>query len=314
LLATLAFVTPLLIRLSYLIPEGITTFNNTPTATIGSTSAFQPSTNSTEAFIPLEIHTPSPTSTEIFVASPTSLPTEITDFRGVPMVLVPAGEFTMGSETGESDEKPVHQVYLDAFYIDIYEVTNAAYKACEDAGKCNSPKQTGSFTRSRYYGNSQYDDNPVIYVDWNMAKTYCEWRAGKLPTEAQWEKAARGTDERIYPWNSGIDSRYANYNSYVGDTVNVGNYEDGKSIYGVYDMAGNVWEWIADLYDSRYYQSSYIESNPQGPYRTDQQYVVIRGGSWDSGVIHLRVSNRDSYLSNGYSYKIGFRCVRSAIP
>ncbi len=127
-------------------------------------------------------------STPKFTPTGTPLPNEITDLKGVPMRLVPAGNFTMGSERYDN-EKPIHEVYLDAYYMDKYEVTNALYKACVDAGVCDPPKNSSSNTRSSYYGNSQYDDYPVIYVDWNMAKTYCEWRGAGLPTEAQWEKA-----------------------------------------------------------------------------------------------------------------------------
>jgi eukaryotic-like serine/threonine-protein kinase len=172
--------------------------------------------------------------------------TEITDAKGVSMVLVPAGEFIMGSESGDDDEKPVHTVYLDAYYIDKYEVTNAAYKVCVDAGGCTPPMQTNSYSRSSYYDNSEFDDYPVIYVDWNRATDYCEWRDTSLPTETQWEKAARGTDGRTYPWGEGISCKQANYYSCVGDTRKVGSYESGKSPYGIYDLAGNVWEWVAD--------------------------------------------------------------------
>jgi formylglycine-generating enzyme required for sulfatase activity len=129
---------------------------------------------------------------------------------------------------------------LDSFCMDVYEVTNALYAACVDAGNCTPPHSTRSSTRSNYYRKSVYMNYPVIYVDWSQAKTYCEWLGARLPTEAEWEKAARGTDERTYPWGEVIDSSFANYNGAVGDTTEVGKYEKGKSLYGMYDMAGNV--------------------------------------------------------------------------
>ena len=251
------------------------------------------------------------TPTQFFTPTATPYPNQITDPEGVTMRLVPAGEFTMGSESS-NDEKPIHRVNLDAFYMDIYEVTNALYQACEDAGKCAPPQQTSSYTRSSYYGNSQFNDYPVIYVDWNQAKTYCEWRDASLPTEAQWEKAARGDDGRTYPWGEGISCSQANYhdgNKYcVGDTTEVGSYESGKSPYGIYDMAGNVWEWVADWYDSSYYGNS-LSSNPLGP--SSGEYRVLRGGSWYYGVNLVRSANRDGNSPDLILFNVGFRCARS---
>ncbi len=252
---------------------------------------------------------PAPMPTESFVITPTPLPTEITDAKGVPMRFVLAGNFIMGSDNySYAQEKPVHTVYLDSFYIDKYEVTNALYKACVDTGLCSPPKEMKSYTRNSYYGNSQYDDYPVIYVDWNMSNTYCQWRGAQLPTEAQWEKAARGTDGRDYPWGEGIACSKANsLNCSVGDTAIVGSYKNGVSPYGIYDMAGNVWEWVADWYSETYYQNS-PQSNPLGP--ESGQYRALRGGAF--GDSDLRVSNRlrDDPANNFYS--IGFRCARSA--
>ncbi|MEW5830799.1 MAG: SUMF1/EgtB/PvdO family nonheme iron enzyme [Chloroflexota bacterium] len=246
------------------------------------------------------------TPTEFVTPTATPLLDEITDPKGVTMRLVPAGTFTMGS-TAYDDEKPPHQVDLDAFYMDKYEVTNALYKACVDAGVCSAPNNTGSYTRSSYYGDSQYDNFPVIYVDWNQAKTYCEtWRGTRLPTEAEWEKAARGTDERTYPWVEGIDCSKANYCE--GDTTEVGSYESGTSPFGLYDMAGNVWEWVADWYSETYYQNS-PSSNPLGP--DSGQGRVLRGGSWYDYEGYLRASNRNRYSPYSIDGYIGFRCARS---
>ena len=230
------------------------------------------------------------------------------------MALVPAGEFTMGDDHGPEDERPAHVVYLDAFDIDIYEVTNKQYKACVDAGICQPPVYSGSSTHSSYYGNSQYEDYPVIYVNWDMANTYCgTWRGADLPTEAQWEKAARGTDARTYPWGEEVpDCSTANYWSLtygvcVGDTDAVGSYESDKSPYGIYDMAGNVSEWVADWYSENYYQNS-PTVNPVGP--DSGQGRAIRGGAWLVDYPLLRASHRhsESNWQQGF-FDAGFRCA-----
>jgi eukaryotic-like serine/threonine-protein kinase len=228
---------------------------------------------------------------------------------GVTMLYVPAGTFSMGSETS-SEEKPIHSVYLSAYYMDKFEVTNAAYKRCVEAGICDPPKQSNSFTRTAYYDNPEFDDHPVIYVDWNMAKTYCEWRGARLPTEAEWEKAARGTDGRTYPWGNDIGCDKVNYKSNCvgGDTTKIGSYIDGVSPYGMYDMAGNVWEWVNDWYDGSYYSTS-PASNPQGP--TLGQYRVLRGGTWYINDYYVRSASRFRSVPTSTYYDIGFRCALS---
>jgi eukaryotic-like serine/threonine-protein kinase len=237
--------------------------------------------------------------------------TTISDKDGMTMVFVPAGEFTMGSGNGEEDEKPVHQVYLDAFWIDQTEVTNAMYAKCVDDGVCKEPTDIISFSRSSYYGNSEFDDYPVLYVDWEQAYAYCSWADGRLPTEAEWEKAAHGTGGKTYPWGENISCDKANYKeSCVGDTTKVGSYPDGIGPYGVYDMAGNVWEWVNDWYGETYYQSL-PSSNPLGP--DSGQYRVLRGGSWGSNDYFAHSTDRFRYYpsDSNYSRFVGFRCVRS---
>ena len=173
------------------------------------------------------------------------------------LVYVPEGDFLMGSNDTEiHDAQPQHTVYLDAFWIDQTEVTNGMYEKCVEAGACEPPSKTMSKTRDSYYGNSQYADYPVIFIDFYSAETYCEWVERRLPTEAEWEKAARGTDGQEYPWGEGIDSSLANYGDNVGDTTEVGSYPDGASPYGALDMAGNVEELVADRYEKDYYSSS----------------------------------------------------------
>ena len=240
---------------------------------------------------------------------------EVSDARSVNMVFVPAGEFLMGSERGDADERPIHTVYLDAFYIDMYEVTNASYRLCAEAGACSPPANFGSSTRESYYDSPAFDDFPVIYVSWEMARTYCVWRGGSLPSEAQWEKAARGTDGRTYPWGEGIDCQRANYYrkqgtdfiACVGDTSRVGSYESGQSPYGTYDMTGNVWEWVAVWYGSSYYSES-PSSNPPGPESGNAR--VVRGGAWHFSDFSVRASRRYWFDPSNALENVGFRCAR----
>ena len=238
--------------------------------------------------------------------------------RTLEMVFVPAGEFIMGSPAGEGydEEHPQRSVYLDAFYIGKYEVTNAEYKKCVDAGTCEPPAGRESITRDSYYGNPEYDNYPVIYVSWDDANAYCEWMGKRLPTEAEWEKAARGTDGRKYPWgNEAPDRTKLNYDQNVGDTTEAGSYPDGASPYEAMDMAGNVWEWVADWYDADYYSKA-PERNPQGPqdrFSEDQVmlYRGVRGGGSHSAERNVRCANRGSTAYSPHN-KLGFRCAASS--
>ena len=260
----------------------------------------------------LPVATVTPTKTPI--PTPTlGIGSTMTGENGETLVYVPAGEFTMGSENGDSNEKPVHTVYLDAFWIDQTEVTNKQYQACVDAGTCEPPSSKSSDTHPSYYENPEFDNYPVVYVNWYKASRYCEvWAGGDLPTEAQWEKAARGTDERAYPWGETIDCDKANYqSSCVGDTSPVRNYESGKSPYNVYDMAGNVWEWVNDYYQSDYYAAlGSSASNPLGP-ESGYQYRVLRGGSWFSYDYDVRSAYRNWIVPSFTNNFVGFRCARS---
>jgi formylglycine-generating enzyme required for sulfatase activity len=225
---------------------------------------------------------------------------------GMVMVYVPAGSFAMGSDEFD-DEKPIHTVYLDTFWIDRTEVSNAQYRRCVEAGVCQVP--TTCDLGDPTYDDGSKKDHPVVCVNWSQARTYCEWAGARLPTEAQWEKAARGTDGRTYPWgDSQPDCNRAQYGGCDGQTVPVGSIAAGTSPYGALDIAGNVWEWVADWYDADYYASS-PERNPPGPATGAGR--VLRGGSWGSHWYSVRAAYRESGYPPARSYRIGFRCAVS---
>ncbi|OGO28460.1 MAG: hypothetical protein A2Z16_09140 [Chloroflexi bacterium RBG_16_54_18] len=234
---------------------------------------------------------------------------------GMHLVYIPAGVFWRGSENDEPqsrpDEKPKQAIYLDAFWIDRTEVTNSMYATCVREGSCGVPSQTSSRRNLFYYGQEAFDDYPVIFVSWNDADRYCTWAGRRLPSEAEWEKAARGVDSRIYPWgNEPASSLLANYNNQVGDTTRTGSYPSGVSPYGVLDLAGNVAEWVADWFDPKYYLSAAV-INPPGP---DQgEFRVQRGGSWLNQAHVIRTAYRLWNYPDSSFEGIGFRCVLSNI-
>jgi len=240
-------------------------------------------------------------------------------------VLIPAGTFQMGCDTANSaescqpDEQPLHTVNLSAYAIDKFEVTNARYQACVGEGYCTAPGLASSRKRTSYYGNVSYADYPVIWVNWKQATAFCEWAGKRLPTEAEWEMAARGSSgTRTYPWGNTLAvCAKANFDagnpviaSYcVGDTSLVGSHASGASPYGVMDMAGNVAEWASDWYSSTYYSVS-PGNDPPGP-ATGTTHV-LRGGSWGSIADRVRVASRYGHSQPVYwNYDVGFRCVRS---
>jgi len=225
---------------------------------------------------------------------------------GMVMVYVPAGEFLMGSSDADSqasdNEKPQHTVYLDGYWIDRTEVTNAQYRKCVEAGPCRRPE---------CWDDENYNtpDQPVVCVSWDDARAYAAWAGGWLPTGAEWEKAARGTDGRIYPWGNGPpDCDKVNYSGCVGYPAAVGSYSLGASPYGALDMAGNAWEWVADWYDEGYYARSPAH-NPQGPDAGD--YRVMRGGAFDKEVGRVRCAAREMEYPSDRDIVNGFRLVAS---
>ena len=281
------------------------------------------------------------------------------------VVFVPAGEFLMGSNTGRANAAPEHTVYLDSFWIDKFEVTNLHYRRCVDAGGCTPPNKKAlpapqnqvssvdsrsqdspALLMARVWDDSHYFEYPVVNVTWEQADAYCKWAGGRLPTEAEWEKAARGTDARPYPWgttepyiifrslkdgsvrlsvpnppkvyghgtvyikgdtNYLIDFFQLNFNNQVGLTTEVRKYIDGASPYGALDMAGNVWEYVSDWYDKTFYANS-PSKNPTGP-ETGLLHIV-RGGSWWSDNTTIHTYDRVNTTANGVGiFTVGFRCA-----
>lgn len=229
-------------------------------------------------------------------------------------VYVSSGEFIRGSNIPSvtyrrRDAMPERRVYLDGFWIDQTEVTNGMYALCVRVNVCQQPNPTRSETRLSYYGNSQYNDFPVIYVTWDDAKKYCEWAGRRLPTEAEWEKAARGTDGRSYPWgNSYPYTNLLNFNFSVGDTSRVGQYSNGVSPYRIFDIAGNVWEWVADFYDENYYGNAPTQ-NPKGPASGNRR--SFRGGGFgNTDIDEVRATYRGGTEPTARTPEIGFRCAK----
>jgi formylglycine-generating enzyme required for sulfatase activity len=262
---------------------------------------------------------------------------------GVTMVYVPAGAFRMGSDhlqaayarqvckeynpegglaacpsTSFGDESPAHLVSLDGYWIDRTEVTNGQYQVCEAAGACTPPVETGAYYRPSYYGNAEFEDYPVIWVTRDQASEYCRWAGGRLPTEAEWEYAARGPESWLYPWGDEFDGTRLNYcdaNCDAGpndptvddgyaDTAPVGSYPTGASWVGALDMAGNVREWVSDWYGS---YTPEPQDNPTGPATGDA--LVPRGGSWMDLPSNIRSANRGGDPLDYTRHKLGFRCV-----
>jgi formylglycine-generating enzyme required for sulfatase activity len=231
---------------------------------------------------------------------------------GMVMVYVPAGEFLMGGadadDQADGDEKPQHSVYLDAFWIDRTEVTNAQFGNCVAAGACQAPV-TCSWGEPTY-GDGGKADHPVVCVAWDQAQAYCRWAGARLPTEAEWEKAARGTEGQRFPWGDGIpDCHKAQYSSCEGRTLPVGSKAAGASPYGALDMTGNALEWVADWFARDYYANS-PEHNPPGSASGPGR--VQRGGGWHLDWRYLRAARRGYNHPANRDHFTGFRCI--AVP
>lgn len=272
---------------------------------------------------------PSATITPIGTPTNTTVPVMITheldyDLLNVPdqaeLILIPAGEFQMGSVIEDvmgvcaalgikcepfdfADETPAHPVSLDAYYIYQFEVTNRQYRLCVDAGAC-SPPEFGEF-----YNDARFLHHPVVFVSWFDASDYCTWAGGRLPTEAEWEYAARGMDGRTFPWGDTASCGFGNYSGCTeGLTNQIGSYLTGVSPFDIYDMSGNVTEWVEDWYAPDYYGHS-PNVNPTGPEEGEMR--AARGGSWKNPILGMRITDRAANFPDVYSSGTGFRCVIS---
>jgi formylglycine-generating enzyme required for sulfatase activity len=265
---------------------------------------------------------------------------------GMVLVYVPPGEFQMGSSkemvfaakdlckssfegisagicrvTSYMDEFPDHPVELSAFWLDQTEVTNGQYRLCLEAGVCDPPKELGSFSRDSYFESTEFDGYPVINLTYVMAVDYCTWVGARLPTEAEWEYAARGPEGFLFPWGNEFDTTKLNYcdssckgvadpifNDGFPDTAPVGVFPEGASWVGALDLSGNVREWVADWYG--YFPDEKV-TDPQGPLEGDSW--VSKGGSWYDAPYNLRSNNRGSNAKDYWRHKLGFRCVMDKV-
>lgn len=282
----------------------------------------QPAILSFTQTAPLPAQEPAATPSETIPTEPlpTVTPKPSGNFgrEGMPLVYIPEGEFIMGSNSGDSDEQPPHNVYLSAYWIDQTEVTNAMFaEFLNDMGNqseggsnwINLPDDDVRIVSGGGSWESQrgYEDYPVVEVTWYGANAYCGWVDRRLPTEAEWEKAARGDSGQSFPWGGALDCSLANYGGCSGEPASVGNYPGGESPYGALDMFGNVWEWVYDKYDTEYYKRS-PSTDPTGP--SSGKHHILRGAGWDTtDPKRLRITFRYNRapIDSGGSY--GFRCA-----
>ena len=298
------------------------------TATATATPSHTPTSEPTNTPTIQPANTPQPTNTPTATATATPNPNIppanaqagdpwVRPADNMTMRFVPSGTFSMGHTNISADESPIHDVTLDSFWIDQTEVTNAQYAKCVQDSTC---RRVGIATEAGYNGA----DQPVTGIRWDNAQGYCEWAGGRLPTEAEWEYAARGKEGYTYPWGNIFDGEKANFcdenctfewrNGAVNDqyefTAPVGTYSPaGDSWVRAQDMAGNVWEWVSDWYGSDYY-AQFVQDNPTGPERGSEK--VLRGGSWFNGATDLRSANRYNLDPTSQYYSVGFRCVFSS--
>ncbi len=286
--------------------------NATMTAQVLSTE--QAYLMATATSVAMTANAPTPTVTPTATPEPALGTNRVSAIDGMVEIYIPSGTFIMGStddfNEAELQEKPQHNVFLSGYWIDQTEVTQGMYKRCIASGGCpdlvHDEEQNSNFT------NSDYDNHPVTYVTWDQAKNYCEQVGRRLPTEAEWEKAARGTDARLYPWgDEPPNGNQALFGMAFNTTRPVGSYPDGKTPYGVLDMIGNVREWVNDIYSEYYYGES-AEYDPQGPELSKDNYQrVLRGASYKDSLHYTHLAMRFHHVPNSPGENRGFRCATS---
>jgi formylglycine-generating enzyme required for sulfatase activity len=252
---------------------------------------------------------PPPTETVVEVEpSPTATPEPPPPTAAEGMVLIPAGSFTMGSASGQPDEAPPHPVSLAAFFIDKFEVSNADYRQCVEAGGCRQTGSPDGFTRPGYRDDPTYNNYPVVGVTWDQAAAYCRFAGKRLPTEAEWEYAARGPDNLIWPWGNTFNPTLAAASS--PDTQPVDSFSEGASPFGLHHMAGNVNEWVQDVFEANFY----VNSPAQNPVNTGSgRERIFRGGSFanEDGAFYT-TSRRYNKVPSFSDVDVGFRCAMDA--
>lgn len=292
---------------------------STPTLTSVPTLTSTPPSDST---------TPTWTLTVTVTLTPTTPTATVQPSGSGQMILIPAGRFTMGSNDDHvnqattwcqcgrdrfEDEFYMHEVYLDAYWIDKFEVTNRQFAAFAQAtGYRTDAEKKNEVNTWRTAATSGREEHPVVWMSWNDANAYCQWAGKRLPTEAEWEKAARGTDARLWPWGNDWDAGRLNMAEGArGTTTPVGSFPKGASPYEVMDMAGNTWEWVGDWYGYTFYQGgTNRDQNPRGPESGEDR--VLRGGGFNNAIYDVRTPNRHKGGVTGYAPDHGFRCARSA--
>lgn len=283
----------------------------TPLPTSTATSIYSPTPPIAISTLPSP--TPAGTPTPVIAVVPT--PTVVPPVAEI--IFVPSGRFMMGSPAGsdrfaEQWERPAHEVTLNAFWMTQTEVTNAQYALCVQDSACVPVQEAASRTRGDYYTNPAYMNFPVVNITQPQAQDFCGWVGGRLPTEAEWEYAARYNDSRLYPWGDEMEINRGSFGRPEGnDTEPVFSYPNGASALGFLNLSGNVWEWIADWYDPNYYEDSPAR-NPQGP-ETGRERVV-RGGAYGTDPQFVRAANRRGLNPDTGYDNVGFRCAFDAPP
>ncbi|HZD11642.1 MAG TPA: bifunctional serine/threonine-protein kinase/formylglycine-generating enzyme family protein [Candidatus Binatia bacterium] len=306
---------------------GVTFLGPSPLLGSGEESAAATATTQSEVIAALTSVAPTATPTPQPTPLPTPTPEPVLSETGSRMLFMPGGLFRLGNDQGADDEQPSLMVSLDPYYIDETEVTNGAYAQCVSAGECEPPATNRASFYPDYFGNPEFADYPVLYVSWYQAQDFCKWRGDRLPSEAEWERAAGFDPERgvksTFPWGDSFEGTRLNYcdascyredkdsafDDAYGDTSPVGIYPEGRSPVGAYDMLGNVMEWTNDWYDRNYYSVA-PDTNPLGP--PEGFSKSVRGGSWLSPRDELRVTARTFYDPNERRANIGFRCAASS--